>query len=141
THFTAQEFKQNLMDIGVVHLLSTPYHPQTNGQCERFNASMCSSVATLANNNRTGWDEQLLKTTMAYNSCRHSTTKVTPFELMHGREFRSPFDLPPPTTTLPEPSEFIRHQREYRRIAYQYVQQNIVQQQNQARQRYNANRR
>ncbi|CAF4543935.1 unnamed protein product, partial [Didymodactylos carnosus] len=78
---------------------------------------------------------------MAYNSYRHSTTKVTPFELMHGREFRSPFDLPPPTTTLPEPSEFIRHQREYRRLAYQYVQQNIAQQQNQARQRYNANRR
>ncbi|CAF5008155.1 unnamed protein product [Rotaria magnacalcarata] len=78
THFTAQIMNNLFQHLGVTHLYSTVYHPQTNGQIERFNATMDSKIAVLCNERRTNWDE--------------ATTKQTPFEMMDGRQATLPFD-------------------------------------------------
>ena len=39
THFTALMMSELFKKIGVTHLYSTPYHPMTNGQIERYNAT------------------------------------------------------------------------------------------------------
>ena len=33
---------------GVKKLHTTPYHPQSNGQCERFNSTLCNMLGTLS---------------------------------------------------------------------------------------------
>ncbi|CAF4544808.1 unnamed protein product, partial [Rotaria sp. Silwood2] len=59
THFTSQVMNKLFENIGVTHLYSTVYHPQTNGQIERFNATMDGKIAALCNERRTDWDEVL----------------------------------------------------------------------------------
>jgi transposase InsO family protein len=85
THFTASMMSELCKKIGVTHLYSTPYHPMTNGQIERYNATMDSKIAALSNENRTNWDEQLLFVIFNYNTSIHTTTGQIPFEMMYGR--------------------------------------------------------
>ncbi|CAF1404611.1 unnamed protein product [Rotaria sp. Silwood1] len=97
-------------NLGVTHLYSTVYHPQTNGQIERFNATMDGKIAALCNERCTDWDEVLQFVTFNYNTSIHATTKQTPFEMMHGRRATLPFDQQKEITSLtqdPEHSEKI----------------------------------
>ena len=50
---------------------TTPYHPMTNGQCERFNSTLCNMLGTLSEHDKINW-----KNTFEFNdSCLqlHST--------------------------------------------------------------------
>ncbi len=92
THFTTQLMNNLFQQLGITHLYSTVYHPQTNGQIERFNATMDGKIAALCNEWRTDWDEMLKFVTFNYNISIHTTTKQVPFEMMHGRQATLPFD-------------------------------------------------
>ena len=59
THFTSSLMESLLKRLGITHLYCTPYHPQTNGLIERFNSTMDSKIATLSNQSRSDWDDQL----------------------------------------------------------------------------------
>ncbi|CAF1248724.1 unnamed protein product [Rotaria sordida] len=81
-----------IKQIGSTHLYSTPYHPQTNGQVERYNSTMDAKIAALSNLRKTDWDDQLPFVTFNYNTSIHSSTKQIPFEMMYGRSPVLPFD-------------------------------------------------
>ena len=97
--------EQLLKRLGVVHLYSTPYHPQTNGQIERYNGTMDAKIASLSNQSRSDWDEQLSFVTFNYNTTVHSTTKMIPFELMYGRSPILPCDPQHPMVSFQFDSE------------------------------------
>lgn len=92
THFTSSLMNSLLHRLGITHLYSTPYHPQCNGQIERFNSTMDSKIASLSNQYRSDWDDQLPFVTFNYNTTVHSTTQIIPFELMYGRSPVLPCD-------------------------------------------------
>ena len=73
----------------IKHLLTTPYHPQTNGLVEHFNRTLCESLAKLANDN-TEWDKLIPSVLFSYRSSKHATTKFTPFLLTYGRKPKLP---------------------------------------------------
>ncbi|CAF5137160.1 unnamed protein product, partial [Rotaria sp. Silwood1] len=79
-------------NLGATHLYSTVYHPQTNRQIERFNATMDGKIIALCNERRIIWDEVLQFVTFNYNASIHATAKQKPFEMMHGRQATLPFD-------------------------------------------------
>ncbi|CAF4992439.1 unnamed protein product [Rotaria sp. Silwood1] len=92
--------------IGGTHLYSTPYHPMTNGQIERFNTTMDAKIAALSNEKRTNWDEQLPFVTFNYNTSIHKTTGQIPFELIYGRSPTLSFDQQQPLVTLSQDPEY-----------------------------------
>ncbi|CAF4686011.1 unnamed protein product, partial [Rotaria sp. Silwood1] len=136
THFTASMMTELFKTLGVTHLYSTPYHPMTNGQVERYNATMDSKIATLSNQNRTNWDEQLPYVTFNYNTSIHTTTGIIPFELMYGRLPVLPFDHQQPIITLSQDSEHVKKLKQYILSLTEHAKINILQQQKKYKQRY-----
>ena len=91
THFNNQLVNELMKRFEIKHLLSTPYHPQTNGLVERFNRSLCESLAKLVEKTDE-WDKFIAPVLFAYRISKHSTTKITPFYLTYGREAVLPID-------------------------------------------------
>jgi transposase InsO family protein len=141
THFTAELLNSIMSLYGTCHVFTTPYNPKANGVCERFNSSMCDSLASMCNHKRTDWDQQLSKLIFAYNTSRHTSTKLTPYEMMFGRLCKLPYDLPKQTTTIIEPHQYVKQLQDYLEVAKQFAQLHIRNSQNRSKQHYDANRR
>lgn len=73
--------------------VSAAYHPQTNGLDERTNANIKSTLSKYVNDHRNDWDLFLDHALFSLRSKPHTTTKVSPFLLMYGREARFPIEL------------------------------------------------
>ncbi|CAM4977180.1 unnamed protein product [Rotaria socialis] len=140
THFTAQIMNNLFQHLGVTHLYSTVYHPQTNGQIERFNATMDGKIAALCNERRTNWDEVLQYVTFNYNTSIHATTKQTPFEMMHGRQATLPFDQQKEIISLTQDPEHGEKIRIYLEKLVREARNNIIKNQQQYKTRYDLNR-
>ena len=86
THFNNLLLKGLMKKFEIQHLMSTPYHPQTNGLVERFNRTLGEALAKSATENIEEWDQYIAPVLFAYRTSKHATTRMTPFFLVHGRE-------------------------------------------------------
>jgi Integrase zinc binding domain/Integrase core domain len=89
THFRNEIVDSLLKKFEIQHLLSTPYHPQTNGLVERFNRTLCESLAKLTEGQE-DWDHHISPVLFAYRTAKQSSTKITPFYLVYGRNPQVP---------------------------------------------------
>ena len=78
---------------GVQHIISTSYHPQTNGLNERFNQTLQRALLKMVEENQNEWDKFLDSVLFAYRTSKQSSTKFSPFFFMYGRESRLPVYL------------------------------------------------
>ncbi len=69
------------------------FHPQTNGQMKKVNGVLNQYLINYVNTNKKDWGEHLGLAEFYYNSTTHSTTKMSPFELMLRKEGRKSMDL------------------------------------------------
>ena len=69
---------------------STTYHPQTNGLVERQNRTLVNMLRVNCSRYMTDWDKYLPQVIGAYNSTQHSTTGISPFMMLTGRERAMP---------------------------------------------------
>ena len=67
-------------------LHTTPYHPQGNGQCERFNS-------TLSEEENSDWKSYPGCMTHVNNCTKHASTTYSPYFLMFDRHPRLPVDI------------------------------------------------
>ncbi|KAE8964810.1 hypothetical protein PF011_g28530 [Phytophthora fragariae] len=71
-----------------------PYRPQMIGLVERFHRTWKDCVATyMYEDEQRDWDVWLDFAVYAYNSGQHTTVKLSPNELMMGRQLKSPNEL------------------------------------------------
>ena len=92
-NFESDLIKELCKIAGVKKLHTTPYHPQGNGQWERFNSTLCNMLGTLSEEEKSDWKSYLGCMTHAYNCTKHASTTYSPYYLMFGRHPRLPIDV------------------------------------------------
>ena len=85
------EFKNQLMDnvlqqLGIDHIFSAPYHPQSNGKLEVFHKYLKPTLKKLCEKDPDNWDKYINQVLASYCVTPHLATAETPFFLVYGRD-------------------------------------------------------
>ena len=72
--------------LKIKHKLSSAYHPKTNRLTERFNRTICKTLAKYISEFEENWDIYLPSMLLVYRTKLQSTTKQEPFYLVYGRQ-------------------------------------------------------
>lgn len=112
---------------GIQKSRTTPYHPQGNAQCERFNRTLHDLLRTLPVTEKRRWPHHLPQLTFAYNTTPHQTTGHTPYFLMFGHHPRLPVDFligtGGATSSVDTMEEWVQRHQESVRITQEHVRQ------------------
>ncbi|KAK6178710.1 hypothetical protein SNE40_011231 [Patella caerulea] len=132
-HDQGPEFENQLFHelqrlTGIGRSRTTPYHPQGNGQVERFNRTLLNMLRTLPRDFKSNWKEHLKKMIHAYNSTRNESTGFSPHFLMFGRHLKIPVDflfgLKPTEANNLTTREYVKKWTKCLREAYEIAQEN-----------------
>eukprot|EP00253_Pinus_taeda_P020519 PITA_20519 len=88
--FTSTFWRTLFAELGTQLNFSTAYHPQTDGQTERVNQVVEDMLRACVMMKPTQWEEYLHLVEFAYNNGYHSSTQLSPFEVLYGRKCRTP---------------------------------------------------
>eukprot|EP00253_Pinus_taeda_P026738 PITA_26738 len=88
--FTSAFWKTLFAELGTQLNFSTTYHPQTDGQTKRVNQMVEDMLRAYVMQQPTRWEDYLHLVEFAYNNGYHTSTQMSPFEVMYGRKCRTP---------------------------------------------------
>lgn len=115
SQFLSEIFTHFISVYDVNHRMTTPYHPMSNGQIERFHRYMkerlklLSAVHELDFISRDDWDDYIPYICYVYNSTPSVATGKTPCELAHGYKPILPIDFKlDALPDVPNYDEFVR---------------------------------
>ena len=93
TNFNSEVITSLCKQLGIKRTRTTAYHPQANGQVERFNRTLESMLSKVVNENQRDWDTHLPKALFAYRTSLHESTGFSPFFVNYGRSAILPIDV------------------------------------------------
>ena len=85
-HFTGNRIAATLNNYHVQHKITTPYHPQANGQVESSNKIIEAILTKTIASHRRDWVARLPEALWAYRTTWRSTTGYSPYQLAFGKE-------------------------------------------------------
>ena len=77
----------------VKKLRTTPYWPEGNGSCERFNRMLISMLGTLPDDFKSKWTQHISPLVYAYNCTHSNATGFSPYYLLYGQHPLLPIDF------------------------------------------------
>ena len=89
--FTAEVFKNFARVNGIRHITGVPYHPSTNGLAERLVQSFKHAVK--ADKSNMTVQHKIDRFLLSYRAAPHSTTGVSPAQLLFQRNLKTRLDL------------------------------------------------
>jgi transposase InsO family protein len=115
--FTSAFWRQLFELTGTRLNMSSAYHPQSDGQTERFNRVLIEMLRSYVNAHATDWEKHLAAAEFAYNDAKHESTGYTPFFLNYGQHPYTPIAMQVPeavhaTTINRSVEQFLSSQRE-----------------------------
>ncbi|VDC04981.1 unnamed protein product, partial [Peniophora sp. CBMAI 1063] len=108
SQFASETTRTLLTKLGVKSSLSTSYHPQTDGQTERFNQELEQYLRAFCNFRQDDWVDWLPLAQFAHNSQIQASTGKSPFELLYGFTPRAYPQLNP-AARFPHLRDRLRH--------------------------------
>ncbi|XP_026103014.1 uncharacterized protein LOC113074396 [Carassius auratus] len=108
--FVSRFWREFCRQIGASASLSSGFHPQTNGQCERANQDLGRMLRCLASNNPSSWCKQLSWAEYAHNTLPVAASGMSPFECSVG--YNPPlFPSQEPDAAVPSALAFVQRCR------------------------------
>ncbi|XP_068231305.1 uncharacterized protein [Palaemon carinicauda] len=89
TNFTSTLFQSALHQFNIFNVLSSAYHPQSNGALERVHQTLKNLLRRYGMETEKEWDEDIDLLLYILRSVPNESTGVSPFEMMFGRRPRS----------------------------------------------------
>ena len=93
TNFRSKLVEELCRLMKISRLFTTPYHPQFDGLCERYNRTLAAMLRAFVAENQRDWDLYLPYVMHAYRAAPQESTKESPFFLMFFRPCRAPLDM------------------------------------------------
>lgn len=90
--FRSKVWQDLMVEHGIVHTLSPPYHPRSNGEAERFVRTFKESISK-AEEGAGKVMKALNMFLMLYRATPHPATGKSPSEMMLGRRIRTPLAI------------------------------------------------
>lgn len=93
TSFTSRTFKDFINKLGIRHVLNAVATPRANGQVERYNRTILSSLAVKNHNcHEKDWDTHLEEIQLGLNTTINKTIGKSPSEVLFGIKLRTKGD-------------------------------------------------
>ncbi|GFU76379.1 retrovirus-related Pol polyprotein from transposon 17.6 [Trichonephila clavipes] len=93
TNFKSALTQEFTKSIGSSPRFSCPGYPASNGLVERWNKVLKDMIHHVIREDPRSWDRQLPFLLFAYREVPNTTTGVSPFRLLYGREARGPLAI------------------------------------------------
>ena len=88
SNFMGNLFQKTMHAMGIRHIHSSAYHPQSQGCLERFHRTLKSILTKFCLENNKDWDEGIQIALYAIRCTKQDSLQHSPFELMFGRKPR-----------------------------------------------------
>ncbi|XP_058817794.1 uncharacterized protein K02A2.6-like [Topomyia yanbarensis] len=113
TQFSSNQFKEFCESLGIVHIRTAPYHPQSNGQAERFVDTLKRSLRKILPETQNSISKSLQIFLSTYRSTPNKSAPdgLSPAEILMGRKHRTTLDLlKPPVDFMPTKNQNMENQ-------------------------------
>ncbi|XP_043962798.1 uncharacterized protein LOC122825436 isoform X2 [Gambusia affinis] len=93
TNFMSRTFAQALKQLGVEHVTSSSYHPESQGALERFHQTLKAMLRKYCMGTEKDWDEGIPFLLFAVRGTVQDTLGCSPAGLVFGHEVRGPLNV------------------------------------------------
>ena len=93
SNFMSGVFQQVLCELGIKQVISSAYHPQSQGALERYHQTLKNMIRAYCEDFSEDWDKGVPFLLFATRDSPNESTGFTPFELVYGHEVRGPLKL------------------------------------------------
>ena len=82
SNFTNKVFENNMKLLGICHVTSTSYHPESQGSVERFHQTLKAMLKKYCLDNIATWDELVPYLLFAIRSVVNKSVGLSPFNII-----------------------------------------------------------